>query len=95
MGKPLRVLIVEDSEDDALLLIFELRAATTPLSPKGSKPSRRCGRHSRSKPGMWSSSDYVLPGFSGLEALRLCAEAPRPPLHRVSGKIGEDTACRP
>ena len=41
MGDTLRVLLVEDSEADAQVLLFELRQAVTTLSSKESKPVMR------------------------------------------------------
>ncbi|GFO69715.1 hypothetical protein GMLC_32940 [Geomonas limicola] len=95
MGKPLRVLIVEDSEDDALLLIFELRRGDyTPVA-------RRVESVEAMQQALCEESwdvvisDYVLPGFSGLEALKLVRRSGLDlPFIVVSGKIGEDTAVQ-
>ena len=93
MAKPLRVLIVEDSEDDALLLVFELRRGdyTPAFKRVESYHALRLALEEES----WDLviSDYVLPGFSGLEALRLVRGSGLDlPFIIVSGKIGEDTA---
>ncbi|GFO54657.1 hypothetical protein GMSM_16640 [Geomonas sp. Red276] len=93
MGKPLRVLIVEDSEDDALLLVFELRRGDySPIFTRvdGVETLAKALKEER-----WDLviSDYVLPGFSGLEALRMVRGSGLDlPFIIVSGKIGEDTA---
>jgi phosphoserine phosphatase RsbU/P len=93
MAKPLRVLIVEDSEDDALLLVFELRRGDyAPVFRR--VESYDAMRRALAEEG-WDLviSDYVLPGFSGLEALRLVRQSGLDlPFIIVSGKIGEDTA---
>lgn len=93
MSLPLRVLIIEDSEDDALLLLRELRKG-------GYEPE--CERVETAEAMMeaiaersWdiALSDYVLPRFSGMEALRIWRQSGfDAPFIVVSGKIGEDTA---
>lgn len=93
MPKPLHVLIVEDSEDDALLLVFELRRGDyCPVWKRvETVESMRQALHEE----RWDLviSDYVLPGFSGLDALRLVRNSGLDlPFLIVSGKIGEDTA---
>ena len=93
MGKPLRVLIVEDSEDDALLLVFELRRGD--YSPVFKRVETVETMRKALEEETWDLvvSDYVLPGFSGLEALRLVRRSGLDlPFIIVSGKIGEDTA---
>ena len=93
MGKPLRVLIVEDSEDDALLLVFELRRGN--YAPVSRRVETVDAMQKALEEESWDLviSDYVLPGFSGLEALRVVRESGLDlPFIIVSGKIGEDTA---
>jgi PleD family two-component response regulator len=93
MGKPLRVLIIEDSENDALLL---LRA----LSRGGFEPDF----HRVYTPEAMSAaldartwdvviSDYSMPNFSGLAALWVLKNSNLDiPFILVSGTIGEDIA---
>ncbi|HJV35300.1 SpoIIE family protein phosphatase [Geomonas sp.] len=93
MGKPLRVLIVEDSEDDALLLVFELRNAN--YSPIFKRVESFDGMKIALEGERWDLviSDYVVPGFGGLEALKLVRQCGLDlPFIIVSGKIGEGTA---
>ena len=95
MGKPLRVLFVEDSEDDALLLIFELRRGD--YSPISTRVETVEALRKALAEETWDVviSDYVLPGFSGLEALRVVRRSGLDlPFIVVSGKIGEDTAVQ-
>jgi phosphoserine phosphatase RsbU/P len=95
MGKPLHVLFVEDSEDDALLLIFELRRGD--YSPVAKRVETVEALQQALEEETWDVviSDYVLPGFSGLEALRLVRKSGLDlPFIVVSGKIGEDTAVQ-
>ena len=91
MGTPLRVLIVEDSEDDALLLLRELRrGGYEPISKRVDTPEMMTD--ALEKEG-WDIviSDYVLPQFNGLEALRLMQKKGLDlPFVIVSGKAGED-----
>ncbi len=93
MAKPLRVLVVEDSEDDTLLLVRELRSA-------GYEPSwRRVERAEDMRAALdtetWDLvvSDYTMPQFSGPEALQvLTAAGIDVPFLIVSGTVGEDVA---
>ena len=93
MPKPLRVLIVEDSEDDALLLVFELRRGEYAPVWKRVETVETMRQALREERWDLVISDYVLPGFSGLDALRLVRSSGLDlPFIIVSGKIGEDTA---
>lgn len=93
MKGALRVLLVEDSEDDAILLKRELEKG-------GFLPSiTRVDDEEAMKQELAKGnvdiviSDYVLPRFSGLEALRVFHEANIDvPFILISGKIGEDSA---
>lgn len=93
MSKALRVLIVEDSEADALLLLRELRSGGyDPGFERVDNPddmSKALGTRE------WDIiiSDYVMPQFTGLAALQLMKEkALDLPFIIVSGQIGEDVA---
>jgi PAS domain S-box-containing protein len=93
MTKPLRVLIVEDSEGDALLLIRELgRGGFDPVSER---VDTREAMHEALRSRKWDVviSDYVMPQFSGLDALNVLRESGIDlPFIIVSGNIGEDIA---
>lgn len=92
MGIPLRVLIIEDSEDDAFLLVRELRqGGYAPDFIRVETPEDMAAALSEK----WdiALSDYVLPRFSGPDALKLWRDRGIDlPFIIVSGKIGEDTA---
>lgn len=92
-NSPLRVLVVEDSEDDALMVLRELgrggrgteyRRVETPEAMREALAGSR-----------WDLivSDHQMPRFSAPEALELAREAgSEAPLIVVSGRIGEDAA---
>ncbi len=93
MGKPLRLLIVEDSEDDALLLLRELRRGG--YDPESERVETAEAMQESLDRGGWDLviSDYVMPKFGGLQALALVRKNGLDlPFLIVSGNIGEDTA---
>ncbi|MBI4286424.1 MAG: PAS domain-containing protein [Chloroflexi bacterium] len=90
---PLRVLIVDDSEQDAALLLRELKkAGYSPLHQQVDSAEEM----DRALEGQdWDVilCDYIMPGFGGLQALELVKEKGLDlPFIVVSGKIGEDAA---
>jgi len=93
MGKPLRILVVEDSEEDAFLLLRELRAGGfDPVYERVASSETMTAALDR-QPWDLVISDYVLPGFGGLQALALYHERGLDaPFIVVSGHIGEDIA---
>ncbi|MCC7081647.1 MAG: response regulator [Burkholderiales bacterium] len=91
--RPVRILIVEDSEDDVLLLVWELKRGGYDLYYEA--VDTRIGMEAALRSGPWDIviSDYSMPDFSGLEALAtLRAHALDIPFVIVSGNIGEDVA---
>ena len=93
MSEPLRVLLVEDNENDALLLVRRLKADGFEVEwvRVENEPAFRAALTGRE----WDLvlADYALPCFSGLGALQIHAEtAPDIPFIIVSGTIGEDLA---
>jgi PAS domain S-box-containing protein len=91
---PLRVLLVEDSEDDALIVLRELRRG-------GYEPEyERVETAEAMKKALAGSvswdviiSDYHMPLFEAPEALAVARETvPETPFVVVSGKIGEEVA---
>jgi two-component system sensor histidine kinase EvgS len=93
MAKPLHILIVEDSENDALLLLRELkRSGYEPVYERVYTPK---GLNDALEKQAWDIiiSDFVMPQFSGLEALKLTkTKNLDTPFIITSGKISDDTA---
>ncbi len=93
MKKPLRVLIIEDSEDDAVLLLNELRhGGYNPIYERVQTPEAMM---TELKGKEWDVvlSDYSMPPFNGMDALNLLQESEIDvPFIIVSGAISEETA---
>jgi PAS domain S-box-containing protein len=93
MAEALRVLIVEDSEDDALLMVRELRrGGYAPVFERVDTAEAMAAALEREP---WDAvlADYALPRFSAPAALRLLkARGLDLPFIIVSGTIGEETA---
>ena len=90
--KPLRVLMVEDSADDALLIELELRRGGYQAEVRRVESE---GELREALAERWDVvvSDYVLPLLDGLGALRIVHHVdPDLPVVLVSGTIGEDRA---
>jgi PAS domain S-box-containing protein len=92
----LRVLIVEDSVDDALLLLRELRRGG--YEPSYERVDTAQAMLAALEKQDWDVviSDHAMPAFSAPAALELLRENGRPdlPFIIVSGHIGEDAAVR-
>jgi len=93
MGIPLRVLIIEDSEDDTELLVRELRrGGYDPTYERVDTPETMKAALDRQA---WDIvfADYTMPYFRGTDALKLLKEKGLDlPFIFVSGTIGEDLA---
>src|ERR1043166_9825700 len=93
MTTSLQVLIVEDSENDALLLQLEAqRAGYRPVCHRVDTAAAMSAALARQR---WDLviADYVMPLFNGLDALALVREMGLDqPFIIVSGHITEDTA---
>ena len=69
MANALRVLIIEDSEDDAFLLLRELKKGGYEVEYERVETSEAMMEAIVGSSWDIAISDYVLPRFSGLEAL--------------------------
>src|SRR5262245_40524694 len=93
MSSPLRLLLIEDSEDDAALVVRTLRRGGYDLS-YAQVESAEAMRDALARQA-WDLiiSDYSMPQFSGPAALQLLHEAKLDlPFIIISGTIGEETA---
>jgi PAS domain S-box-containing protein len=93
MGKPIRVLIVEDTEEDAALLIRALlHGGYDPTYEVVETPDAMSDALNRQEWDL-AISDYSMPCFSGLAALKLLQDKdPDLSFILLSGQIGEDVA---
>lgn len=93
MSEQIHLLIVEDSEEDALLLLHELkRGGIDPVYERADTAEKY---QQILQSGQWDIviADYRLPGFSALAALEILnASGLDLPFIIISGKIGEDLA---
>jgi signal transduction histidine kinase len=93
MGTPLRLLMVEDSEDDASFVLRALRRGGYDVTFERvdtAEAMRSALEHDR-----WELvlSDYHMPRFNALEAFAVLKERPRDlPFIIVSGTVGEEVA---
>jgi len=93
--KPLSILLVEDSEEDAALLLLELRRSGYQVTWKRvqTEPALRHALETET----WDAivSDYSMPSFSAPAAFAVVRELGLDvPFIIVSGTVGEDAAVR-
>jgi response regulator RpfG family c-di-GMP phosphodiesterase len=92
MATQLRVLLIEDSESDALLITRELRRAGYDVAATRVETSE--GMQAALAQGGWDIiiCDYALPRFNSPAALSIAIAKTDLPFIVVSGTIGEETA---
>lgn len=93
MSDALRVLIVEDNEDDATLLLMELRRGG--FDPRPTRVETPGELRDALRAGAWDIviSDYSLPRFAAPEALAVVQESGvEVPFIIVSGTVNEELA---
>ncbi len=93
MTAPLKILIVEDNDDDAQLLLVKLRRAG--YTPDYVQVDNASEFKQALQDHTWQIvvSDYAMPSFSGLEALGILRARDRnTPFILVSGTVGEELA---
>jgi PAS domain S-box-containing protein len=93
--KPLRVLIVEDSEHDAELLLWHLNREGFDVSSRRVDTATAMREALGAEPWDVVLSDYSMPQFSATAALALLRQSGYDtPFIIVSGTIGEETAIQ-
>lgn len=92
MSNELRVLLVEDNEDDERLLSFELKKSYQLTLKRVETKEEYLTQIKEFNPKI-IISDYNLPSFNGIEALNIRQmEVPLTPFILVTGSINETTA---
>jgi len=95
MANKIRILLIEDSEVDELLLMREIRRGG--FEPIYVRVMTEADLLIEIEKGPWDMviSDYNLAGFNGLEVLKIVKERlPDVPFILVSGTVGEDVAVQ-
>ncbi|OWY66194.1 hybrid sensor histidine kinase/response regulator [cyanobacterium TDX16] len=93
MNPHLRILVVEDSEDDMLLMLRELRRSGYTLDYERVETAAQMQAALERQSWDIVIADYTLPKFSAPDALKLLQSQQRDlPFIIVSGTIGEETA---
>ena len=92
MGSPLRLLLIEDSEDDAALLIRQLERGGLQVEAFRVDSTEALEEALKDQWDLFIS-DFHLPGMDGLEALKIVRRSGLDrPFLMVSGVMGEETA---
>ncbi len=93
MSNPLHILMVEDSESDALLLARELTRGKYQVTAERVETAEELHRALTQQTWDVVFCDFTMPRFSGKAALQIVQETDRNlPFIYVSGTIGEDVA---
>ena len=88
-----RLLICEDSDDDALLVVTHLRRGGLQVDYERVQTAQDAAEALARRPPDLVISDYAMPGFSAEEALALLRDSGlEVPFILVSGRVGEESA---
>ncbi|HEX8699919.1 MAG TPA: ATP-binding protein [Myxococcaceae bacterium] len=94
-GRPISVLVVENHEDDAELMIEQLRKGGFEPEWQRVEGAEEMRRALQARPWDIILSDYVMPRFSGADALNVLKQTGLDlPFIIVSGRIGEEVAVQ-
>ena len=93
MGKPLKVLMVEDSEDDATLITRHVNKGGYDPDVTRVETAEDLKKALENREWDVVLSDYMLPDFNGLKALEILKESGLDiPFVLISGTVGEGLA---
>jgi two-component system, NarL family, sensor histidine kinase UhpB len=93
VGKPLKLLLIEDSQEDALLLVRQLEQDGYDLTCERVDTPETLLAAMEKQPWDIVISDYVLPRLTGLEAIKTVAKKNADvPCIVMSGKINDEIA---
>jgi hypothetical protein len=93
-GPRIRLLICEDSDDDALLIATHLRRGGLDVDYERAESAEQVAEALRERTPDLVISDYHIPGFGAEQALELLRESGLDlPFILVSGRIGEEEAA--
>lgn len=93
MKTALRILVVEDSEDDALLVLLQIKKGGYNVDYKRVETAKEMVSALREKTWDIILTDYIMPHFNGLEAITILKESGIDiPIIVISGTIGEEVA---
>jgi two-component system cell cycle sensor histidine kinase/response regulator CckA len=91
---PVRALVIDDSDDDALLIVTHLRRGGIELTYERVETMRALAEALAARPPDIVLCDYNLPGFSAQDALRMLQDCGLDASFiLVSGAVGEETAA--
>ncbi|BCG45724.1 diguanylate cyclase with PAS/PAC sensor [Citrifermentans bremense] len=94
MGRLLRVLMVEDAPDDAQLIVIRLEQGGFDVQFRRVDSAQAMCEALDGPQWDVIICDYVMPGFSGLQALKILKEKGTDiPFLMISGKVGEEAAA--
>lgn len=95
MGTPLRILVIEDSEDDALLVLHRIGRSGYAVIQERVESAEGMKTALAQKEWDIILADYTMPRFNGLEALAVLKESGLDvPFLVISGTIGEEVAVK-
>lgn len=93
MSRPLRLLMLEDSDDDAVLLLLELESGGFDVSYVRVESADQLRDALAKHTFDLAITDYAMPCFTGIEGLAIIREDGRDlPVIMASGTVGEEAA---